>query len=402
MHYILFQRLTEALSHVFKNGTKADKALELIFNKYKSTGSRDRKWIAGWFYEVVRYYERYAFCAQTRENLWEICGTALLLSGIKLPDFSDFKNLKKREKTIWKNFEFAKKDDFIFESFPKIWKILNEKERLEQRIPGWMKMLNREALPIIRVNTIKTSALSLEENFKQKGISVKKVPGYPDLFILPDKRNYFQTSEFKEGWFEFQDTGSYEIGKFCCVKPGMKVMDICAGAGGKTLHLACLMENKGKIICTDIHESKLIELKKRTARAGIQNTEIFGIISDEKAYDKLLKKYHEWADVVLLDAPCTGSGVIKRNPDVKYKIDIRFLNDTIELQRKILTKYSPLVKKNGYLVYATCSIFESENEKQTEWFCKEFKIFKKIEEKFLPPTDINDGFYMCKFQKTSL
>jgi 16S rRNA (cytosine967-C5)-methyltransferase len=399
IHYISVQRLVESLELVFKKNLKADRAIEVTFKKYKNLGSHDRKWMAEWFYKIIRYYELYAYCAQTRNNLWEICGTAFLLNQQQLPAFSDFKNLHQRKNQILRLYELAKKDDFLINGFPEIWKILNDKEKLNERIPGWLKLLNEEGLPIIRTNSLKINGKQLELIFKDKEIKINKVLHYDDLYFLPDKRNYFQTEEFKKGYFEFQDTGSYLIGKFCNVRPGMKVVDACAGAGGKTLHLASLMQNKGKIIAADIHEVKLKELKKRSIRAGISNLEIHEALNDEIKTSSFIKKYHEWADLVLIDAPCTGSGVIKRNPDTKFRIDEEFLRKTTHIQKEILKNYSSMVKKGGTLIYATCSIFMSENEKQSEWFKENFKSFEKSEEKFIPPGTYNDGFYMCKFVK---
>lgn len=399
IHYISLQRLIESLDLVFKKNMKADRAIEITFKKYKNLGSRDRKWIAEWFYKIIRYYELYAYCAQTRNNLWEICGTAFLLNQLDLPSFTDFKNLQQRKNQILRLHELAQKDDFLINGFPEIWKKLNEKEKLSERIPEWLKLLNEEALPIIRINSLKISGKQLELIFKEKQIRINKVPHFDDLYIMPDRKNYFQTEEFKKGYFEFQDTGSYLIGKFCNVGPGMKVVDACAGAGGKTLHLASLMQNKGKIIAADIHAVKLKELKKRSIRAGVDNIEIHEALTDENKIKSFLEKYHEWADVVLIDAPCTGSGVLKRNPDTKFKMDEEFIRKTTHMQKEILKNYSSLVKKGGTLIYATCSIFISENEKQTEWFKENFKSFEKVEEKFIPPGTYNDGFYMCKFVK---
>ena len=175
-----------------------------------------------------------------------------------------------------------------------------------------------------------------------------------------------------------------------------KILDACAGAGGKTLHIASLLNNKGIIVATDIHKFKLLELKKRARRNGIHN------ITTKIINNKFIKKNREKFDRVLIDVPCSGFGVIRRNPDSKWKLNridfYRILNNQI----KILNNYSKLVSDNGIMLYVTCSIFPSENEKQIALFLNnEFgKKFKIIEEKKISPHDSGyDGFYLAKLKK---
>ena len=179
---------------------------------------------------------------------------------------------------------------------------------------------------------------------------------------------YFQT--LKEGLFEIQDASSQLVAAALEVEPGMRVIDTCAGAGGKSLHIAALMENKGQIIATDIYESKLRKLKIRTRRAGV-----FNITTKEIDSPKVMKKMKGTADRVLIDAPCSGIGVLRRNPDSKWKLEPEFVENIIKTQAEILENYSQLVKPGGKLVYATCSIFPSENEKQVHGFLKNHPEF---------------------------
>ena len=177
------------------------------------------------------------------------------------------------------------------------------------------------------------------------------------------------------------------------VEPGMRVVDTCAGAGGKTLHIAALMENKGQIIATDIYENKLKELKRRAKRAGAHNI-------DPRTIDttKVVKKLYGTADRVLIDAPCSGLGVLSRNPDAKWKLQPEFLDKIRATQIEILDQYSRIVKPGGKLVYATCSILPSENQEQVEKFLnreagKNFKLVK--DQKILSSVTGYDGFYMA-------
>jgi 16S rRNA (cytosine967-C5)-methyltransferase len=262
-----------------------------------------------------------------------------------------------------------------------------------------MLELNREAHACIRVNTLKISSEDLIKKLRESGIEVKLLEGMENVLRLPDKRNLFGTDEFQNGYFEFQDPGSVEVGKFCQVQPGMKVVDVCAGAGGKALQLAAEMKNKGIIVCTDIQDSKLRELRKRSARAGVNNIRIEHAVSEPDKIKAFTKKYRSYADVLLIDAPCSGSGVIKRNPDAKWRITEDFLNFTRSTQQHILHTYAEIVKPGGYLVYATCSIFPSENEQQIKQFLENNNSFVFVEEKMLYPSVNNDGFYMCKLER---
>jgi 16S rRNA (cytosine967-C5)-methyltransferase len=174
----------------------------------------------------------------------------------------------------------------------------------------------------------------------------------------------------------------------------MKICDVCAGAGGKTLHLSALSENKGQIIAMDIYKNKLFELKRRAKRNNAFNIET-RIIENNKS----IKRLHGKIDRLLIDSPCSGIGVLKRNPDSKWKLSLEFLNKIKNTQQEILNKYSPMIKKNGKLVYATCSILPSENQNQIRCFLKTEigKKFKIEEEKIVSPFNSGfDGFYMAR------
>lgn len=204
------------------------------------------------------------------------------------------------------------------------------------------------------------------------------------------KKNVFLTSAFKEGFFEVQDASSQKIAELLDVKEGMRVVDACAGAGGKTLHIAALMKNKGQIIALDIYEWKLAELKRRAKRAGAFNIET-RFIDD----NKVIKRLHNTADRLLIDAPCSGLGVLKRNPDSKWKIDEDFINRIKTEQENILQNYSKILKKGGKMVYATCSILPSENGEQVRKFLSENTEFALVKEECIMPSDGYDGFYMA-------
>jgi 16S rRNA (cytosine967-C5)-methyltransferase len=171
------------------------------------------------------------------------------------------------------------------------------------------------------------------------------------------------------------------------------VIDACAGAGGKTLHLATLMKNKGRIIALDVHGYKLKELRKRATRNGVDNIEERVIEGSQT-----IKRYTASADRVLLDVPCSGTGVLRRNPDAKWKLSDAEIERLIALQAEILRSHSRMVKPGGKLVYATCSILPSENEKQIKSFLAEHGSEWTLENQIhlRPDKQGFDGFYAAR------
>lgn len=173
------------------------------------------------------------------------------------------------------------------------------------------------------------------------------------------------------------------------------MIDACAGAGGKTLHLAALMEGKGQLIAMDTEEWKLEDLKKRARRAGAFNIETRLIDTT-----KVIKRLHEAADKVLIDAPCSGTGVIRRMPDSKWRDGRERMREILFAQEDILERYAPMAKAGGIVVYSTCSIMPSENEKQIEKFlAKHPEEYRLLEDKHIMPSEGFDGFYMAKLER---
>ena len=178
----------------------------------------------------------------------------------------------------------------------------------------------------------------------------------------------------------------------------MRVVDACAGGGGKTLHLAALMQNKGRIIAMDTEGFKLDELKKRARRAGASNNIETRVIDSSK----VIKRLENSADRVLLDAPCSGLGVIRRNPDAKWKLSLEFIEKVKIIQQTILNDYSTMLKVDGLMVYATCSILSSENEKQVEQFLRTHEgKFELQEQKSIMPSEGFDGFFMARMKRVA-
>ncbi|HSP13074.1 MAG TPA: methyltransferase domain-containing protein [Salegentibacter sp.] len=400
LHRNLVFATLDALSEIFNDGAYADKVIAKTLKRDKRWGARDRGFIAETTYEIVRWKRLYAEIAEVkepfdRENLFRIFTVWATLRGIKLPDWPQFEGTPTRR--IKGKFDSLSKIRKMRESIPD-W--LDEAGVAELGEKTWEKeiaALNQQAPVLLRVNTLKTTSEKLQQILKEEEIITHKVKGYPEALQLEERANVFKTQAFKDGLFEVQDASSQLVAHFLEVAPGMRVVDTCAGAGGKTLHLAALMENKGQIIATDIYGNKLKELKRRAKRAGAHNIDPREIDST-----KVIKKLYNTADRVLIDAPCSGLGVLSRNPDAKWKLQPEFIESIKKTQAEILAKYSKILKPGGKMVYATCSILPSENQQQVEFFLnseegKEFKLIK--EQKILSSESGFDGFYMALLEK---
>ncbi|HZF99574.1 MAG TPA: methyltransferase domain-containing protein, partial [Chitinophagales bacterium] len=255
--------------------------------------------------------------------------------------------------------------------------------------------MNRQAAVVLRVNTLKTNLKSLLRQLDDEGITTSRLPDFEDALLLEKRANVFQLPSFKEGMFEVQDAGSQAIAPFLQPEAGMRVVDACAGAGGKTLHIASVMENRGHVIALDVEEWKLIETRKRARRAGV------GII-ETRLIDstKVIKRLNGTADRVLIDAPCSGLGVLRRNPDAKWKLSPETIEKVKNLQSDLLQRYASMAKPGGKIVYATCSILPSENEKQVEKFLANNKDQYTLEDqKHIMPSEGFDGFYMARIKR---
>lgn len=191
------------------------------------------------------------------------------------------------------------------------------------------------------------------------------------------------TEEYKTGAVEIQDIASQQIALTVAAKPGQKVWDACAGAGGKTLAIAAQMNNKGALVATDLHEYKLDELKRRVKRADIFNVRAFtwnGLEPLRLPKEVAQQKGFDW---VLIDAPCSSAGTWRRNPDARWRFDANDTRELIQLQQQLLTNAAPAVRAGGHFVYATCSWQVSENEHQIEWFLQQHPEFSVQSQRIL-------------------
>jgi len=385
---------------IFNDAEYADKVVARALKKDKRWGSTDRKFVAETIYEIVRWKRLYVEIAEVREpfdrdKIWRIFAVWAVLRGYTLPDWKYFEETPVRR--IKGKFDELTKTRKYKESIPDWMDELGVKELGEEIWTKELAAQNQQAKVILRVNLLKTTKEKLRAILMDLNIATEFNKEYPDALILTERANVFLTDAFRDGLFEVQDASSQLVAYFLDVKPGMRVVDTCAGAGGKTLHLASLMENKGQIIAMDLYESKLKQLKIRAKRNGAFNIEPRVIEST-----KTIKKLHEKADRVLIDAPCSGLGVLKRNPDSKWKLQPEFIENIKKVQAEVLENYSKIVKPGGKLVYATCSVLPSENQEQIERFLtteigKEFTFIQ--DRKVLAHESGFDGFYMALLER---
>ncbi len=385
---------------IFNDGEYADKVIEKVLRYDKRWGARDRGFIAETTYDIVRWKRLYTEIAEanepyTRPHLFRLFSVWCVLRGIRIPDWKQLEGTPERR--IKGRFDELSKIRKFRESIPDWIDDLGEKALGDKLWTKEIAALNQQADVILRVNTLKTNKVQLQAFLAKDDIETETLEGYPDALRLKERKNVFTTQAFKDGLFEVQDASSQLVAPFLEVKPGQRVIDACAGAGGKTLHLASQMENKGQLIALDIYESKLKKLKIRARRNGVHNFETRVIDST-----KVIKKLHNSADRILLDAPCSGLGVLKRNPDSKWKLEPEFIDRIMGVQQDILQNYSKMLKKGGQMVYATCSILPQENTEQVQKFLasEAGQDFEFIKEKNVYASESGfDGFYMALLKK---
>ena len=398
LHRNLCNAVITALKDILLDKKQADVTVSNLLQSNKSWGARDRNFIADNIYHIVRYKRLYEFCLNDElfgeVSLWKLFGTRLILDGFELPAWEEFSALNKEQ--ILERSTEAKTIRKIRESIPDWLDELGAKElgdAWEQEVAA----LNTPAKFSIRVNTLKTNFDIIKRMLVDEGVELSETPVAPDALIIHTKKNFKNHAAYRNGLFEVQDISSQLIAPFVEAEPGMNVIDGCSGAGGKALHLAALMQNDGEILSVDIHERKLDELEKRASRAGVK------IIKPLHA-DKLTRHFQgllqSFADRILLDVPCSGTGVLRRKPDAKWSLTKKFIDELKLTQALILDEYAPLLKNGGLLVYSTCSILPGENELQIKAFLEKHKEFTLVEEKRISPAATGfDGFYMAKLRK---
>jgi 16S rRNA (cytosine967-C5)-methyltransferase len=380
------------LDAVLSSNAPADRIVTQYFRQCRYMGSTDRRVISESVYQILRRYEELTWYLQgipSHKQDWARLLALAYTHKIQgmLPD---------QIQALCQGAPFAPAPLSPVERM-----LLKEMGSLEPgamplpvrlNIPAWtlphleatfgdeteaaVSALNQPASLDLRVNTLKTTRDRVLKQLGAEGFEAIPTPWSPVGIRLEERRPLSGHELWKKGEIEVQDEGSQLLALLVDARPGMAVIDYCAGAGGKTLAMAATMENRGRIVATDLVEWRLGRSRERLRRAGTHNVE-FRSLSDE-ATVKWLKRQAARFDRVLVDAPCSGSGTWRRNPDLKRRFSEKDLSELIAKQQLILGRAAPLVKPGGRLVYATCSLFKGENDNQITEFLNTHPNFHLI------------------------
>jgi 16S rRNA (cytosine967-C5)-methyltransferase len=268
-----------------------------------------------------------------------------------------------------------------------------EREALRLSVPNWLaselfeqlgpeegaaviESMNRRAPLAVRTNTALTTREKLIATLAEEGVIASPGQWSPTALILETRVNAFGLSAFRAGLFEVMDEGSQLVAELVAPPPGGRVVDACAGAGGKTLALAAALGGKGRVLALDVDGKKLEELRRRARRAGLNNVTA-RVIARES--DELPGEARPGAwDRVLVDAPCSGLGTLRRNPEARWRLTPAILAEFPPRQVSLLVTYAPLVAVGGRLIYATCTLMAQENERVVERFLAERDDFTRV------------------------
>ena len=390
--------ITRGFSEVMGEGRLLDQVISHWIKQNPKWSGLERGFFAETLMEVVRWWRLLDCCVSktigtnTKDSYRLMVLTYLLIKG------NDNRVRAFFEPSLQADFlncyEQLKRDRVIVESIPDWLDMLGENE-LGLVWTQEIKALNSLPPIVMRSNSLRITKSELFKILTNEGFNVTNL-NLPDGLMLTKRADIFKSKAFFDGLFELQDASSQQVAPFLQVEPGMRVIDACAGNGGKTLHIASLMRNRGKLLALDNADWKLDELMKRAIRAGVTIVEPRPITTT-----KVVKRLKEGADRLLLDVPCSGLGVLRRNPDSKWRLTPVKIDEIRNLQSYILEKYSQMVRIGGKMVYSTCSILPSENEQQVKSFmAKTNGTFILEEEKSISPAQSGfDGFYMARMRR---
>lgn len=351
IHRILAEAAADILRDVFRNSMVLDHTLADAFANNPRWGKRDRAFIAETVFEVTRWRRALEFIAGSPE-VAALCAAQWTRMELDLPDWwkhpgASTSEMQDREAAL------ASQPRAIRESIPDWLDALGESE-LGEAWENEIHALNQRAPVFLRVNTLMATREDVITWLQENQVVATPVDGLPDALVLAPGKMLPKPLR-TDGRIEIQDAGSQMIAPLLDPQPGHRVIDACAGAGGKALHIAALMQNDGRLYAMDVDEKKLHELKFRARRARVS------CIVNKLILESTPTDFHHIADRLLIDAPCSGLGTLRRQPDLKWRLKPAQLDRVRSIQCDILASYPTMVKPGGRLVYATCSILPSEN-----------------------------------------
>jgi len=374
----LFIQATQALGAVLAFDYPADAVLSRHFRDNRELGHRDRGFIAEAIYGVLRrlrWLRRIAGAEATPRMLllawfargegWPMRNFEGLASATERDWITSIKAAEAGEPSLA---ERADLPDWLAE------RLLAQMD--EADVLALAHGLNRAAPLDLRVNLLKADRDTVLARLQEDGIGAEAGKLSPQAIRLAGKPALQKHPLFLDGSFEVQDEGSQLLGLLVQPRRGELVVDFCAGAGGKTLQLGAMMRSTGRLYAFDVSEKRLAKLKPRMARAGLSN--VHPVLIAHEA-DAKVKRLAGKADRVLVDAPCTGLGTLRRNPDLKWRQSPQALEELVAKQTAILESAARLPKSGGRLVYATCSMLPQENEAIAEAFTQAHRDFEPLD-----------------------
>ena len=387
----------------------ADAVMQSYFRNRRYIGSSDRRAIGDNVYGVLRHYHGLQGALTLTTPRLLVFAYYLLVKKCPLNEVEQMAGQGYGPSPLTD-------DELLFLSQLKTYNPFAMPKWLEEAInnPELIESLHAQAPVDIRINSLKNTRDTVLTSLIAEGFDAIPTPLSP-VGIRLEKRQPLHTHDlWKDGTLEVQDEASQVVGLLCEAKPGAQVLDYCAGAGGKSLSIAAAMQNKGNLILSDIHPHRLQRAKERLRRAGVTTYQLKDINQDSSWF----KRQHRRFDRVLVDAPCTGTGTLRRNPDLKNRLTRTDLEELSALQRKILGNAQQFVKPEGRLIYATCSVLPAENDLQVAWFLNahpEFEaipvanVWKQVIDttcpfnsdtaQFLPNIHGTDGFFISIFKR---
>ena len=371
-------------------------ALQSWFKKNRFAGSSDRREIRDIIFDILRNRRSlfYPFEANSIEESGQIL-TISYLSEIFDPKslFEKIQNNKYFKSDISpKCVEILQKKSSLLKAAPSPI-ILDFPDFLEARLrtdlkhnfEPILKRFKKRAPTFLRVNKLKTSIQKVQVLLGEEGVLCRPFLHSNIALEVIDGNKLIKTSRcFKNGLIEIQDFSSQMITETSMIRKGLRILDYCAGGGGKTLAVASRVMNKAEILAFDISEDRLSRLPLRASRAGA---------TIRLLNSRSLKDYFQKCDVVIVDAPCSGSGVWRRNPTFKWELTEQKLRDYLEKQTEILSAASEFVSLEGVILYSVCSLISEEGIKPVRNFMAQSNKYRIIDQVILNPLNASDGFY---------
>lgn len=391
IHRVLAEGCAQILQEVLAEGRVLDRVLEGAFRANPRWGKRDRHLVAGTVFEVVRWRRALAFVADDA-RIPALCAAQWRRDGFEIPDWWTWQGCRPEE-MAQREEELSAQPRAIRESVPD-WLDARGEAELGEVWEKELVAMNRRAPLFLRVNRLRIGLVEAQAWLAEAGIATRPVAEAPAALQVAEGVT-MPKPLLAEGLVEIQDAGSQRIAPLLDLEPGMRVIDACAGAGGKTLHLAALMQSRGEIVAMDVSAAKLSELRRRATRAGTR------IIRTESWRADTEKRYAGWADRVLIDAPCSGLGTLRRQPDLKWRLSEPALEKTRRLQRRLLDHYpAALLRPGGKFVYATCSVLPSENGGQLDALIERDGRWRRAASETISVAATGcDGFFACRLEE---